>query len=279
MVDTTATLMNGHCVGPNAPNTVYLLNANSGEHMSAIEERKAMSALTMAFLNNGRFQVTRGVSLEYEAYMAENTRTGREKLKETLARLSNSTITIFFVPVDRDWNNAYADVVFLARTGGNGDNRLGCGPSITVEIPVAADQSVEPSTETVPEQSGANRVVEFIKDFHHIANTRPCTDIGMFYASEFVVVTETRTLTRTLPEQIRMQCNIRKRHPVYNLHEDTIHVTELGEGKYQVTYSNTSEIDDERGGRILTDWFLDSTVEDQGGRLKFTRVELAASQR
>lgn len=140
VVDTTATLMNGHCVNPNADNTVYLLSANSGDYMSDIEERQAMSALTMAFLEHGRFQVTRGAALKYEAYMSENTDAGRKKLKDAMARFSRSTITIFFVPVGRDRRYAYADVVFLARNNANGDAALACGPSITVEIPITAAQ-------------------------------------------------------------------------------------------------------------------------------------------
>lgn len=136
VVAETRDLLTGRCVSPSSPNSVYILNATSGEHMSATDERIAVNKLTSALRSEGWIQVIHGSALPYETYTRENNTEGRQQMYDLLTNLSDATITIFVVPRSRFGAVVQSEVVFLARSQDDGTARLTCAYEVNVDIPV-----------------------------------------------------------------------------------------------------------------------------------------------
>ena len=145
-------LLKSRSVSQNSPNTVYVLNATSGEHMPAIDERREMNRLTKALRGTGWMQVFHGSALDEEAYTRDNSPNGRKQMYDLLAGLSDSTITIFVVPLARVGGVVHAEVVFLVRNIENGETHLTNAYGINVDIPVEAEPP-KPETGTRPEET------------------------------------------------------------------------------------------------------------------------------
>ncbi|HCQ66888.1 MAG TPA: hypothetical protein DIU07_17860 [Rhodobacteraceae bacterium] len=277
VVEKTEDAVNSHCVNPDFRNdTVHILNVPSDQSvMSTTDARTAVLDLTEALTTNGRFRVTRGGALPYEANIQPATVEASRRLAATLDGLSQAAVTIFFFPYDRRQDLVRVEVTLLVRSMENGVRSLTCTPSFRVDIPVSGPGTVSPViAPDVPIHPHAD-VISFVKAFHNMAN-RPgaCIDLGRFYAPSVLI--DGRTRTRS--EQVRLRCEIENRNPEILLHEDTVQVTGLGSGRYRVSYSNTSKLDDQ-GRRVTTDWFVDALVEVQNGRLQYTRIDLTSRRR
>lgn len=266
------------CVGFVAYNDmVHILNAPSDRAlMSAAEERTAVIDLTRAISDIGRFRVTRGGALPYEAVTRANTPAGREELSSTLQRLSEAAITVFFAPYARDNGVVRAEVTLLLRRHDQGRPILACTPTVWVDIPVGV--GVE-GIGGWGGSGGANgiegRIVAFVEHFHEMAN-RPgsCIEMGQFYAPMLVVDGQ----TRTRGDQVRLRCDIERLNPEIHLHDGSVRITPIGNGRYRVSYTNTARVDD-RGTRATTDWFVDSVIELRDGRLQYTRIDPTSRRR
>ncbi|HCQ65586.1 MAG TPA: hypothetical protein DIU07_10705 [Rhodobacteraceae bacterium] len=150
VVEETEELEASHCVDRYSPDTIYVLNATSGEHMTEKAEKRAVNGLTKALRSAG-FQVIHGSALPKEAYTRENNAKGRQEMYDTLIRLSDATFTIFVVPLERVGDRVEAEVVFLVRGINNGKTLLTCAYGINVEIPDRAP--VPPPPPTYPRPS------------------------------------------------------------------------------------------------------------------------------
>ena len=260
------------CVGFVAMNDmVHILNAPSDRAIILeTEERTAVIDLTRALSGIGRFRVTRGGALSYEAVTRANTPAGRQELSATLDRLSDAAMTVFFAPYARENGFVRAEITLLARRHENGAPMLACTPTIWVDIPAGVHRGGPE-----PEPDPHARIAAFVASFHDMAN-RPgsCIEMGRFYAPVIVVDGNTRTRS----EQVRLRCEIENLNPELFLHQDSIRVTDFGGGRYGVSYANTARVD-EKGRRVTTDWFVDTIIEDTDGRLQYTRIDPTSRRR
>lgn len=278
VAETEAEANKARCVGLTPLNDmVHILNAPSDRSiMSETEERTAVIDMTKGLGSSGRFRVTRGGALSYEAVTRANTAEGRQDLTETLRRLSDAAITIFFVPYLRENGFVRTEVTLLIRRAENGKPVLACTPTFRVDIPISMPGQKAGRTQAAtldPDPHGD--VVAFVKAFHNMANRQgSCIDMGQFYAPHVVVEGQTRTRS----EQVRLRCEIERLNPEIVLRDGTIAVTDLGGGRYRVSYSNTSKIDDQ-GRRVTTDWYVDAVIENLDGRLQYTRIDLTSRRR
>lgn len=132
------------CVGPKSPRSVYVLNATSGEHMSATEERRAVNDLTSALRTVELMQVIHGSVLPYEAYLRGNTPEGQAQMYDLLFAQSNATVTLFVVPLERGGRVVYAEVIYLVRDVDGAASYLTCAGGINVDIPVGSQPAPPP---------------------------------------------------------------------------------------------------------------------------------------
>lgn len=262
------------CVGFLAYNDmVHILNAPSDRTlMTESEERTAVIDLTRALSGIGRFRVTRGGALPYEAVTRANTPAGRADLSATLERLSDAAITVFFAPYARENGFVRAEVTLLVRRHEQGRPILACTPTVWVDIPVEGQSSRgfeghEPDVRA--------QIVSFVERFHLMAN-RPdgCIEMGQFYAPVIVVDGK----TRTRGDQVRLRCEIEDMNPEIQLHDGSIRITEAGGQAYRVSYTNTARVT-QNGQRITTDWYVEAVIEWRDGRWQYTRIEPASRRR
>ena len=260
------------CVGFVAYNDmVHILNAPSDPAlMSPSEERTAMIDLTRALSDIGRFRVTRGGALPYEAVTRANTPAGRDDLSATLERLSQAAITVFFAPYARENGVVRAEVTLLVRRHEGGRPILACTPTVWVDIPVQTKRA-----EAQDDPGMESRIRAFVESFHAMAN-RPgsCLEMAQFYAP--ILVVDGKTKTRS--EQVGLRCDIERLRPEILLHEGSIRISDLGNDMFRVHYSNTARVD-QGGQRVTTDWFVDATIELRDGRLQYTRIDPTSQRR
>jgi len=145
VVAKTQELLSGHgrCVSPSSPYSVYVLNATSGEHMSAKDERWAVNELTSALSAGSWMQVIHGSALPYEAYTRGNSAEGQQQMYDLLAAQSDATVTLFVVPLERLRDVVQAEVIYLARSIENGKTHLTCAGGINVDIPIFDDPIID----------------------------------------------------------------------------------------------------------------------------------------